>query len=87
MLWFGPQSRYNEDIWEARLSRPNPGKGSPTTEASEQSALLLGLSIREMLAGSELQQRPPAFPRCHQSQSMAQSPPEVTDPEMLKLEG
>lgn len=43
MLWFGPQSRYNEDIWEARLSRPNPGKGSPTTESSEQSALLLGL--------------------------------------------
>lgn len=43
MLWFGLQSRYNENLWEARLSRPNPGKGSPITETSEQSALLLGL--------------------------------------------
>lgn len=45
MLWLGLPSRYNEKLWEARLSRPNPGKGSPFTEASEQSEAVLSLLL------------------------------------------
>lgn len=46
MLWLGLQSRCNEKLWEARLSRPHPEKGSPFTKASEQSEVVLSLLLR-----------------------------------------